>query len=77
MMAQKMDRRNTRNPDEKLARNLNCHAKQSIREGQETTKQIKESKTQYFLLRKSNRITSGRLLPEGTTTTMKHSRGIG
>jgi hypothetical protein len=52
-------------------------AKQNAMEGpdsqgrgkQETIKQIKHSKTQYFLLRKSNSITSGRLRPEGTATT--------
>ena len=36
---------------------------------QETTKQIRDSKTQYFMPRKSNRITRGHLQPEGSATT--------
>jgi hypothetical protein len=49
-----MDRQNMRNPDDKVAQYLNCHAKQSAMEGpylqghgkQDVTKQIRDSKTQ-------------------------------
>jgi hypothetical protein len=40
----------------------------------ETTKlkRLRDSKTLYLLLRKSNGITRGRLWPEGTTATIPH-----
>jgi hypothetical protein len=37
----------------------------------EDTKRLRDSKTLYLLLRKSNGITRGRLRPEGTSTTIK------
>jgi len=57
--------RNMRNPEDDLVQHLTCHTKQSTMEGpnlqghkkQEISQQIKGSKTQYFLLTQSNRMT--------------------
>ena len=71
----KMNRsRNMRNPKDEPVQHLNCHAKHSTTERydlyghdkQEMSKQVKGSKTQYFLLTQSNRITRGHLWPNGT-----------
>ena len=72
-----MDRRHTRNHDDELMRQLNKHTWQKTTEktdskghgGKETSKWTRNSKTQYFLLRKSYRITRGRLQPDWTTAT--------
>jgi hypothetical protein len=47
------------------------HGKQSAKVpgNHETPERIRDNKTQYFLLRKSNPITRDRLQPEGTTVT--------
>jgi hypothetical protein len=61
--------RNMRNRDDELVQQLNCHVKQNAMEGpdlqghekQEISEQIRGSKTQYFLLTQSIRITRGHL----------------
>jgi len=54
----KMISGNMRNCDDELVQHLNCHTKQSAMEGPE---QIRDSKTQYFLLTQSNSDTRGHL----------------
>jgi len=65
----KMISRNMRNPEDVLVQQLNYHTKQSAMEGhylqghdkQEMSQKIRGSKTQYFVLTQSNRITKGNL----------------